>query len=247
MIIYSNSCSFGATNKNFPVYSEIIAKDRNAQLINKGIPGSCNRRIIRTTLRDLNEIKDTDNIIALIGLTFISRSEIWRPDLPAVDNDGHFYQIKPTQKLSWQNGLINTIVPDIHKKVDVEISDYYKEWILHYNRESQMTELCTDLVMLTGWLQSKGITYKIFSNVDKLEGSEYIGYNSPFINSLYNTILKDKGVIDPWNFSFGTFAQENGLRPIDEDVYGVHGHPGEKAHKLFAEYLTEKISTTEWK
>tara|TARA_R110000803_G_C11870845_1_gene308396 strand:- start:43 stop:762 length:720 start_codon:yes stop_codon:yes gene_type:complete len=239
MIIYSNSCSFGALNNSYPVYSEIIAKTLNAQLVNKGKPGSCNRRIIRTTLRDLNEI--TDDVIVLIGLTFISRSEIWRPDLPAVDNDGHFYQIKPTQKLSWPNGLMDTIIPNIHEKVDPEIRNYYKEWILHYDREATMTELCADLVMLIGWLRSKGITYKIFSNVDKLEGSEYIGYNSPFISSLQDTILKDEGVIDPWKFSFGTFAREQGLRPIDEDVLGVHGHPGARAHELFAKYLTEKL------
>ena len=55
-----------------------------------------------------------------------------------------------------------------------------------------MTELCTDLVMLTGWLRSKGIKYKIFSNVDKLEGSEHIGYDSPFISSLQDTILNDE-------------------------------------------------------
>ena len=60
MIIYSNSCSFGALNNSYPVYSEIIAKTLNAQLVNKGKPGSCNRRIIRTTLRDLNEITDDE-------------------------------------------------------------------------------------------------------------------------------------------------------------------------------------------
>ena len=239
MILYSNSCSFGAPTKSHPVYSEIIAKTLKAQLINKAIPGSCNRRIIRTTLRDVNEI--ADDVLVLIGLTFISRSEIWRPDLPAVDNDGHFYQIRPTQNVSWTNGLMDSIVPNIHEKVDPVVSEYYKEWIIHYNRESQMTELCTDLFMLIGWLRSKGIKYKIFSNVDKLEGSEYVGYNSPFISSLQDTILKDEGVIDPWKFSFGTFAREQGLQPKDEHLYGIHGHPGARAHELFAKYLLETL------
>ena len=239
MILYSNSCSFGAPTDDHAVYPEIVAKNLNAQLINKGIGASCNRRIIRTTLRDVNEI--ADDVLVLIGLTFLSRSEIWRPEVPAVDNDGHFYQIKPTQNVSWTNGLMDTIVPNIHEKVDPEVSDYYKQWILHYNRESQMTELCTDLVMLTGWLRSKGIKYKIFSNVDKLEGSEHIGYDSPFISSLQDTILNDEGVIDPWKFSFGTFARELGLRPKDEDLLGIHGHPGAQAHELFAKYLTETL------
>ena len=241
MMVYSNSCSFGATNNNYPVYSEIFAKSLNADLVNKGLPGSCNRRIIRTTLRDLNEVTSTDEIIVLLGLTFISRSEVWRADIPATDNDGHFYQIKPVQNVSWSGGLMDTIVPNIHKKVDSKIGNYYKEWILHYSREAQMTELCTDLVMLMGWLQRKNITYRIFSNVDKLEGNEYIGYTSPFINSLYSTILEDDGVINPWEFSFGTFARDCGLKPVDEDLYGIHGHPGAQAHELFAKYLTETL------
>ena len=58
---------------------------------------------------------------------------------------------------------MDTIIPNIHEKVDPEIRNYYKELILHYDREATMTELCADLVMLIGWLRSKGITYKIFS------------------------------------------------------------------------------------
>lgn len=242
MILYSNSCSFGAPCNDHPVYSDIVAKTLNAQLVNKGIGAACNRRIIRTTLRDVNEIvTTTQDVLVLVGLTLLSRSEIWRPEVPAVDNDGHFYQMRPIHKVSWVNGLMDTIVPDIHEKVDPELSDYYKHWILHYNRESQMTELCTDLVMLTGWLRSKGIKYKIFSNVDKLEGSEYVGYDSPFISSLQDTILNDEGVIDPWKFSFGTFARERGLRPKDEHLLGIHGHPGAQAHEHFAKYLTETL------
>lgn len=239
MIVYSNSCSFGAPCQ-YTVYPEIVAKNLNAELINKGVPGSCNRRIIRTTLRDVTELLDEQqNILVLIGLTFISRTELWRPDLEAVDNDGHFYSIMSDhKKFDWSNGLIDTIVPNIHQHVDSQISNYYKEWLLHYDRESIMTDLCADLIMLLGWFRSKNIKYIVFSGPEKLEGDSYIGYNSPFIHSLQKTLKEDSNVIDPWQFSFGTYALEQGFRPVDEDIYGKHGHPSENAHKNFGEYLT---------
>ena len=239
MIVYSNSCSFGAPTSH-PVYSDVVAKNLNCNLINNGLGGSCNRRIIRTTLRDCNELSlEHQDILVLIGLTFISRTELWRNDLPAVNNDGHFHPIIPEYgKFDWSNGLIDTVVPGIHKHTDDKIKDYYKQWLIHYDRESRMTELCTDLLMLTGWLKSKNIKYVIFSNVCKLESDEYIGYNSPFISSLQQTLKQDPVIIDPWKFSFGTFALEQGLKPKDEDIFGEHGHPGEQAHFLFGEYLT---------
>jgi len=240
MILYSNSCSFGAT-ANYTVYPEVVAENLNCDLVNAGISGSCNRRIIRTTLRDLLELqKQHDDIIVLVGLTFISRTEIWRNDLAANGNDGHFYPIVPDhEKFNWTNGLIDTIVPNIYQHVDSEIGNYYKEWLIQYNREAVMTELCTDLIMLSGWLKSKNIKYIIFSNVDKLEGNEYIGYNSPFICSLQQSIKIDPAVIDPWEFSFGTFALEHNLESVDKHKYGKHGHPGPEAHCLFGKYLTE--------
>jgi hypothetical protein len=240
MIVYSSSCSFGAPCSH-PVYSEVVAKNLNCDLVNNGKSGSCNRRIIRTALRDCNELSlEHQDILVLIGLTFISRTELWRNDLPAAGNDGHFHSITADwDKFDWSNGLIDTIVPDIHKHVDSQIEEYYKQWLIHYDRESVMTELCADLLMLTGWFKSKNIKYIVFSNVDKLESAEYIGYNSPFISSLQQSLKQDPALIDPWEFSFGTFALEQGLRPKDENKFGKHGHPGKEAHFLFGEYLTD--------
>jgi len=241
MIVYSNSCSFGAPQDHI-TYGEYVGNQLNAEFINKGIGGSCNRRIIRTTLRDLNELKSSNkDIVALIGLTFISRTELWREDLDANSNDGHFHSLSiDHSSFSWKDGL-NTEHKNVHEYIDDEVKEYYKQWLYHYNRESAMTNLLTDIVMLTGWLKNNNIKYLIFSNVDKLEGEEYIGYTSPFINSLRDSIDLDDNIIDLWNFSFGTYALENGLKPTDEDIYGKHGHPGKDAHILFGKYLLGKL------
>ena len=63
MILYSNSCSFGAPFQGHTVYPEVVANSLSAKLVNDGIPGSCNRRIIRSTLRSLIQQKNKPTIL----------------------------------------------------------------------------------------------------------------------------------------------------------------------------------------
>jgi hypothetical protein len=242
MIVYSNSCSFGAVQQH-SVYSDVVANTFSAQLINQGLGGSCNRRIVRTALRDLDSLKNKDDVLLLLGLTFVSRTEIWRPDLEPVQNDGHFRSISVQhQKFDWSvNGLIDTVVSNIHEYADHSVKDYYREWLLHYNPEAEITNLLTDIVMLTGWCKSSNINYVIFSNVDRLPGDDKVGYTSPFVKSLRQTVEQDPNIIDLWNFSFGSYALSQGFVPKDQNKYGKHGHPGAEAHKMFGNLLVEHI------
>ena len=243
-IVYSNSCSFGEPGQGHNVYSDYVAKYFNATCVNHGVRGSCNRRIIRTSLRDLIELRNQDfDIIALVGLTFVSRTELWQPWLPANQTDGHFHSINVDhKKIDWSiKGLIDTIVPDIHQLADERIRDYYKHWLEHYHPESAVTELLTDVIMFTGWCRYNKIKYCVFSNVDVLPDDKTVGYTSPFIDSLKDQILEDSNIIDPWQFSFGTYSLENGFLPKDYQKYGNHGHPDSNAHKFFGQYLIKHL------
>jgi hypothetical protein len=244
LLVYSNSCSFGESGQGHNIYPELVAKTLTAQLINCGKSASCNRRIIRTTLRDLIELKNKHkNILALIGLTFISRTELWQPWNSVIDNDGHFSSIRiDHKKIHWGiNGLIDNIVPNIEEFADTQIQEYYRQWLNHYHPESELTNLLTDLLMFTGWAKNNNIRYCIFSNVDLLPGDDKVGYTSPFINSLRHEIETDPHVINPWNFSFGSYALSCGLKPKDYNRYKHHGHPGEEAHTLFADFLLNHL------
>jgi hypothetical protein len=160
-LVYSNSCSFGAPDQGHKIYADHVSEKLSVKLINKGKPGSCNRRIIRSSLRDLSEIIDQKNILALIGLTFVSRTELWQSDLPSQDNDGHFCSIiVDYAKINWkEKGLIDTIVDDIWKLAKPSLQDYYKNWLLHLSMEAEVTNLLTDIIMFTGWCKSKNIRY----------------------------------------------------------------------------------------
>lgn len=242
MIVYSNSCSFGAV-QGHTIYPDVVAENVSAQLINRGANGSCNRRIIRTTLRDLNELKSKDNVLLLLGLTFISRTEIWRSELSANNNDGHFYSIRSNySNFNWSlQGLVDTIVPNIHEHTDPNVKDYYREWLAHFNPEAEVTNLLTDILMLTGWCKSNNIQYVVFSNVDFLPDHNKVGYTSPFLHSLRTSVEQDPNIINPWEFSFSTYALDAGFIPKDSNLFGKHGHPDKDAHVMFGNYLIDHI------
>ena len=242
--VYSNSCSFGAPNQGHKVYADYVAEKFNATVINQGIPGSCNRRIIRSTLRDLIDLSSTQqNILALIGLSFVSRTELWQPDLPPVKNDGHFHPIiVDHNKISWkEKGLIDTIVPNISDFARSSIKEYYKQWLLHLSLESEVTNTLTDLVMFTGWARSKNIQYLIFCNTNTFPGEPQVGVTSPFVSNLYQTVLKDHNIINLWQFSFKDHALDNKFVPKDHNIYGIHGHPGADAHQSFGNFLSSTL------
>ena len=65
-------------------YAHVVGKHLDGFVINNAVGGSCNRRIIRTTVHDMihqRQVNPEQQIIALIGLTFELRSEIWADNI----------------------------------------------------------------------------------------------------------------------------------------------------------------------
>lgn len=235
-MIYSNSCSFGAPNQGHKIYPDVIANELRTTVVNAGIPGACNRRILRTSIRDILELqqKTNDKIIALIGLTFISRTELWQPELGSNCNDGEFHSISiDHQKLDWSGGLF-TEHKNVHEFSRTAVKDYFKNWLLHFNPEAELNNLLTDIIMFTAFCKSKNVSYLIFSNVDTLP---IIDFESPFTKPLYLEVCNDPNIVDLWNFSFGGWARQLGHTPKRSDLRGIHGHPNEQAHIDFGHYL----------
>lgn len=249
MIVYANGCSFGLpVGENKTCYSEIIAKKFNAQLINKHIAGTGNRRLIRSSLRDLIEIGNTPNekIVALIGLSFFFRTELWQPTKPANQNDGHFHPIttdfRPiTDKKSWYY----TGIEAEYKATDLAVRDWYKQHLLWQNKESIITDQLADIIMFASFCQEYNIDYLIWNNADVWPDSPEVDVNSPFLKDFVTCVLKNVNIVDPWNFAFLPWALSQGLRPIDEQIYAEYGHPGPEAHSRLAEFLIERLTHKE--
>jgi hypothetical protein len=245
MIVYANGCSFGLpVGPDSVCYSQLIAEKLNAQLVNSHRPGSGNRRIIRSSLRDLIELKKKSNekILALVGLSFFFRTELWQPDLPATPNDGHFHPIRTeTVVRTTKNQYYTSNIEQECKTIDPMTRDWFKQWMIWQNKESIITDQLADIVMFTSFCCEQKIDYLIWNNADIWPGLPEVDINDVFIRDFVSVALNKINLIDPWKFAFLPWALDQGLEPVDKDLYGEYGHPGPEAHRRLSAFLLEKI------
>jgi hypothetical protein len=65
-------------------------------------------------------------------------------------------------------------------------------------------------------------------------------FDAAFIKNFYVEVKADSKILDMFNFSFSKYCSIiKGYTPYDSNLYGIHGHHCEQAHKDFAEYLLE--------
>jgi hypothetical protein len=246
MLIYVNGCSY-ATTSDGKRYSDFLGEHFNCKSINASIPGSSNSRILRTSLRDLLELKKTNkDIVAVISLSFLIRSELWDQNHTYQQwrnsNDGDFFSMQWSNDKNWFNTARSNRAS--------EVSDSYKEfainWLDWYNVEAETTKLLQELILFSSWCELNNIRYVIFSGPLQ----EPVDFNAPFINSFYLEVSKNKNIIDLFNQSFLEWCTQKGFTPIDEFQYNINGitkvagHQGEAAHRAWAEYLVAHFKDT---
>lgn len=116
-LIYCNGDSYSNDNyhdslKN-NVHANVIGNYCKGFVVNKSMSGCCNRRIIRTTLHDLIEERKrnpTQKIIALIGLSFEMRSELWVENITnTVPEESNFRSHQFSGKMAWREDLLNDV------------------------------------------------------------------------------------------------------------------------------------------
>lgn len=149
--LYINGCSFtndhNIINQAKPQFGEHIAQNKGWQLTNAGEPRSCNRRIIRKTLKDSQEFGNDTLII--VSLTFLSRTEmnvydLWDKSDTMMNNEDFFQSIKA-------------------QSPDQIYQNYRDAWFKNYSEYGEFVNLATDVLMLSGYLQNRGIPYLIYA------------------------------------------------------------------------------------
>lgn len=231
VIVYSNSCSYGLANDglSYKVYSEFISEKLEARLINKGRSGSCNRRIFRITTRDILELRKNtkEKILVLIGVAITHRSEFWSDyNYFPNDQDGHFQSFQISSIDGNDIGSFNFFA----------IKKFAKSWFLLQNREAMLTDLYYDLVLLTNFLKSMDVDYRIWAAPKDWFNLEF-DTQAPFVKFFIDKLSIDTSIIPLDKFNFVDYCLSLGYLPVDYDHYGIYGHPGEDGHKAFAEYL----------
>jgi hypothetical protein len=150
--IYANGCSFTYDNHiqhdlGQLCYPEILAQRYGISCTNAGRPGSCNRRIIRNTLRDSLSFDNTTLI--LLQLTFLFRTE--KPYTPGQNNE--WKMAGATEE--YHESIKNNPLEKINQQ-------YFETYLRFFDPYAELTNLAADIIMLTGYLRSKQIPYFIF-------------------------------------------------------------------------------------
>jgi hypothetical protein len=225
--VYTNGCSFTGDwyrrDRGELVYGDFLSQQLGATFQNSGKPNSCNRRIIRTTVRDA--INFPPNTLALIQLTFLHRTEKY-----STVNDSNQWKFDRE---------------DYHECLKPqEGGKFMTEFINQFDLRAEFTSLSSDVLMLTSYFKQRNISYAIYSFPNLLEGISPTHGQELASTLLSYELDKDFAVMNLLNDSL--FKR---LSPGDYfyDAIGSSGeigHCNTQGHEAISEILLDLINST---
>jgi hypothetical protein len=243
-LIYCNGDSYSDENyhESLPgkTYANTVANYCNGFVINNAVSGSCNRRIIRTTVHDViqqQQLNPKQKIIVLIGLTFELRSELWINEIMHNKNEveSNFKPHRFSDQINWRDNLLadlNIESPNHYQLNEKFFKKFSEGRAFFFSPYAERINLLTDLVMLRALLESLNINFLIFQSpkAEKLE-SDYL------LDFFKKQIALDKRFIDLEEFGFVDWCCNKKFTPLDYLDRPNLGHYGVDAHKTFAEEI----------
>lgn len=226
--IYTNGCSFTYDNHVYYdlkslAYGDILAAQHAVTFLNMGLPGSCNRRIIRTTLRDA--LNFNSSTLVIVQLTSLSRTE--KAFTSGQDND---WKMNCVQSQGEYHESLKSNSPGSLNQ------EYFKTHIKFFDECAALNDLAADLIMLTGYLQKKHIPYYVFS---------YQPLISKSISArVYNDYFQQQLRTDPNVMNILTDSLTDRLGPGDwyyDVATNFTGHLNPAGHIRAAEILAQLI------
>lgn len=219
--LYVNGCSFVRDNtipddKHFVAH---MAQRHGWTYTNAGWPGSCNRRIIRSTLKHSLDFNSDTRII--VSLSLILRTEIniydnWDPTDPRMPSE------------DWFQGIKNNHTGE-------QFRDYREAWIRNFNDYGEIVNLATDILMLTSHLRLRNIPYLIYSYNPMIPPNLRLILKQ---HRLFQELRRDTCILD---LSEDSLCQKLGAGNWWYD--GVNGHLDSAGHVRAADVLLKLINT----
>jgi hypothetical protein len=256
-LIYCNGDSYSDENYHplmkAKTFGYEVSERLNGFVVSKSISGSCNRRIIRTSLHDLIQQRNMNpqqKIIALINLTFEIRDEIWIDDINGdyPPEESHFRTHQFSQDLNWREKLLNSKMPiNILPRLQINKEDFSYEFLkkwsegraYFYNSYAERCNLLMDLVLFSSFLNSLSINYLIF------QGPRAEPLESEHLVDFFKNHIPTQRILDLEKFGFCDWCDQQGFQPLDNNELRSIGHYGPDAHKEFAEcFLIPKLKDT---
>ena len=246
-MIYVNGDSYSLSNgKN---YGNYLSEIYNQPLMHKGIPGSSNNRILRTTTRDLLKLKNQNvtDVKVVIGLSFSFRTEIWIEDHGIEKwtqfefDDGEFASFQAARNTDWwEVGPDPSQLPHIAQPY----KNYLKEWIMSNPADGLVINTIYQTSLLKNLCENLGYKFIVFWAADSTEDTARIDPEMDAVKEFSNE-FDETNSIDLFNFSFVKHYFDLGYKPYDFDEFGKHGHPDTNVHDIFAKRLYNMFEGTQ--
>jgi hypothetical protein len=236
-LIYCNGDSYSDENM-FPsllgkTYAHVLGEHLNGFVINNAIGGSCNRRIIRSSVHDLIQQRQHNpeqRIIALIGLSFELRSEVWiEKSTPKLAQESNFQTHTFASKNNWRDSLLAG--ENIVNKETKFLDKYNQGRAYYYSPYAERANLLCDCVMYQALMKDLNIEFLMFQSprAEQLENEYLVDF--------FKSQLDSKCFIDFESFGFADWCHQQGFVPLDFLDRPNIGHPRAEDHRAFAEQI----------
>jgi hypothetical protein len=236
-MIYCNGDSYSDENYHGSLagktYAHILGEHLGGFVINNAIKGSCNRRIIRTSVHDLIQQRQHNleqRIIALIGLTFELRSEVWiEESTPKLAQESNFQTHTFVDKNNWRDLLLAG--EKFFNKENKFLDKYNQGCAYYYSPYAERANLLCDCVMFQALMKDLNIEFLVFQSpqAEQLENEYLVDFFKSQLNTNY--------FIDFESFGFTDWCHQQGFVPLDFLDRPNIGHPTADAHRAFAEQI----------
>ena len=245
-VLYINGCSYqysSAPGRKTDTVGELLARKLGIpKVVSNARMGSCNSRIVRTSIRDTIDLsKEHKNILALVGFSYPWRKELWVAKWEDADerydNTDGLYESQGLLYKEWVDYAINV------KHRGTPLEGKLKEEVAQKFGDSDSTELLQQGIMLYHTLRATGVTPIIFSSVLQPRAN----YKVPHIATFYREMKEcEPYVIDLLHFNMLDYLLHKGHKPHDWEEHGHSGHPDLEGHKAFAEFLYDEYKGNLW-
>lgn len=216
--IYVNGDSYSETHKEFSVYSDFLGQHFQCPVVNHAIAGSCNDRILRSSL---NHLLTTDKKpLVVVGWSFITREEIWLDNVSSYQHRIKDYHGSQFVTSDW---------------IDMrQMSLQERDTIIDQHINKQVVHFYTKLLLFTNFLEKLAIPYLMFSAANNRDWRK-LNITSLSNVPLYQHIVNNSRILPFNSFCFRTFAEQNQIETL------ATYHFLESGHRIFSKYLYDLI------
>jgi len=180
--LYTNGCShtmdYEMRQQGIKQYADLLSDQNGWTLNNCALPGTCNQRIIRATVKDA--VNFPPNTLALISLTYLDRTEI-----------GIEQELRASEHPLWHQDYFVPIKSDGWTGDD-QVKSYAKEYYKLFDWYSAFVNLATGVFLLTQLFKQRNIHYLIFNYNIQLTLSQQAQLQH---HAILQELEKDSGVL----------------------------------------------------